>query len=215
MSKTATTEGTGRRAGLDRDDMVAAALTLVEKEGPAALTMRRLATELDVATTTVYWHVGSRDELVAEIVRHQSERLAARSIEGDTPAARVMSAARNVWDSALDNRAITSLAHQTGTTSLLEHPLEKALVRELEFAGLTGAAAADSMRAILFTIGGFLILALRDESAIPEDRRGPALWATTESDIDPTTIVALSTSPDLHAIFESTVRAVVDHHVPT
>jgi len=213
---TTTTSGrTGRRAGLDRDDMVATAITLVEKEGPGALTMRRLAAELDVATTTIYWHVGSRDELVAEIIRHQSQRLAARPIEGSTAADRVMSAARNVWDSALDNRAITSLAHQTGTTSLLEHPLEIALVRELEAAGLTGPAAADAMRAILSTIGGFLILALRDESAIPEERRGPALWASSTTDIDPATVDALSTPPDLQTLFESTVRAVVDSHVAT
>ena len=50
MSKTVST---GRRAGLDRDDMVATALALVEKEGPGALSMRRLATELAVTTTTV------------------------------------------------------------------------------------------------------------------------------------------------------------------
>jgi AcrR family transcriptional regulator len=212
---TTTTEGTGRRAGLDRDDMVATAITLVEKEGPAALTMRRLAAELDVATTTIYWHVGTRDELVAEIIRHQSERLATRPIEGDTKADRVMSAARNVWDSALDHRAITSLAHQTGTTSLLEHPLEVALASELEAAGLTGDAVAGAMRAILTTVGGFLVLALRDESAIPEERRGPALWAASDAAVDPATISALATPPDLPSLFESTVRAVVDHHVPT
>ena len=152
---------------------------------------------------------------LTEIIRHQSERLAGRPIKGATPADRVMSAARNVWDSALDNRAITSLAHQTGTTSLLEHPLEIALVRELEAAGLTGPAAADAMRAILSTIGGFLILALRDESAIPEERRGPALWASSTTDIDPATVDALSTPPDLQTLFESTVRAVVDSHVAT
>ena len=40
---TDTTTNTGRRTGLDRADMVAAALALVENEGPGALTMRRLA----------------------------------------------------------------------------------------------------------------------------------------------------------------------------
>lgn len=210
MSKSVTT---GRRAGLDRDDMVATALALVEKEGPASLTMRRLATELDVTTTTVYWHVGSRDELITEIIRQQSERQAARPIEGDTPRDRVMSAARHVWDSAIENRAITSLAHQTGTTSLLEHPLEVALAREVEAAGLAGPAAADALRAILTTVGGFLVRALRDESAIPEDRRGPALWAAADVEIDPSTVAALSEAPDLASLFEATVQAVVDHHV--
>lgn len=210
MSKSVTT---GRRAGLDRDDMVEAALGLVVEEGPAALTMRRLATALDVTTTTIYWHVGSRDELVTEVIRHQSQRQAARPIEGTTPRQRVMSAARHVWTSALENRAITSLAHQTGTTALLEHPLQVALVRELEAAGVTGSAAAHAQRSILSTVGGFLVVALRDESAIPEDRRGPALWANTADDLDPATVAALTEPADLVALFESTVQAVVDQHV--
>ena len=193
--------------------MVAAAIALIENEGPAALTMRRLATELGVTTTTIYWHVGSRDELVTEIIRHQSERQAARPVVGSSARERVMCAARHVWDSALDNRAITSLAHQTGTTSLLEHPLEVALVRELEAAGLTGDVAARALRAILSTVGGFLVLGLRNEAAIPEERRGPALWAATDAGIDPSTIAALRAPADLVDLFESTVQAVVDHHV--
>jgi AcrR family transcriptional regulator len=205
---------TGRRAGLDRDDMVSAALALIEHEGPAALTMRRLAAALDVTTTTIYWHVGSRDELITEVIRHQSERQAARPITGTTARERVMCAARHVWDSALDNRATTSLAHQTGTTSLLEHPLEVALVRELESAGLTGEPAARAMRSILGTVGGFLVLALRNESTIPEERRGPALWATTHDEVDPATIEALTEPGDLEDLFTTTVQAVVDAHVP-
>lgn len=193
--------------------MVRAALDLVERDGPAALTMRKLATELNVTTTTIYWHVGSRDELITEIIRHQSERLAERPVTGDTPRGRVMSAARHVWDSALDNRAITSLAHQTGTTSLLEHPLEVALAKELEAAGLTGAAAASALRSILSTVGGFLVLALRNEAAIPEEHRGPALWGASSVDLDPTTINALTEGPDLEVLFSTTVQAVVDHHV--
>src|SRR5687768_14055265 len=68
MAKTAAGGDTdlrsGRRTGLDRDDVIAAALDLVVREGPAALTMRRLATDLDVGTPTIYWHVSSRDELI-------------------------------------------------------------------------------------------------------------------------------------------------------
>lgn len=194
--------------------MVARALALVAAEGPAALTMRRLATELDVTTTTIYWHVGSRDELVTEVVRLQSRRQAAREIDADTPRERVMSAARHVWDGALENRAITSLAHQTGTTSLLELPLEIALARELEAAGVTGASAAAALRSILTTVGGFLVLALRDETAIPADRRGPSLWAKVDDpDLDQATRAAMSEPPDLAALFETTVQAVVDSHV--
>lgn len=210
-----TAEGTGRRAGLDRRDMVAKAVELVEREGPGALTMRRLAAELDVTTTTVYWHVGNRDELITEIIRHQAERLAPRKLKGSTPRDRLVSAATSIWDNALTHRAITSLAHQSGTSSLLQHPVEVAMVRELEAAGLTGAAAAEALRSVLATIGGFLVLALRDTTTIPDEMTGPALWATVEADVDPATVAALSTTPDLPALFRATIEAVVDSHLPS
>src|SRR3954453_23018356 len=98
---------------LDRAEVVNAALELVVREGPAALTMRRLATELDVGTPTIYWHVDSRDELIASVIRLQAERIAAYEVEGDTPRDRVFSAARNIWASSIEHRATTSLAHQT------------------------------------------------------------------------------------------------------
>ena len=214
MTTTTAPEGTGRRAGLDRADMVARALALVEADGPAALTMRRLAAELEVTTTTIYWHVGGRDELVTEVVRLQSRRQSTRPVSGATPRERVMSAARHVWDGALENRAVTSLAHQTGTTSLLELPLEIELARQLEAAGVTGPAAAAALRSILTTVGGFLVLALRDETAIPAERRGPSLWAAVdEPDLDEATRAAMSEPPDLAALFETTVQAVIDSHL--
>lgn len=214
MTTTSAPEGTGRRVGLDRADMVDRALALVETLGPDALTMRRLATELDVTTTTIYWHVGSRDELVTEVVRLQARRQAARQVVGRTSRERVMSAARHVWDGALENRAVTSLAHRTGTTSLLELPLEIELARQLEAAGVTGARAAAALRSILTTVGGFLVLALRDETAIPEDRRGPSLWAAVDDpDLDVSTRTAMAEPPDLAALFETTVQAVVDSHL--
>src|SRR4051794_8216266 len=98
--------GTARRAGLDRDDVIDAALTIVEEHGAAALTMRKLAAELDVTTTTIYWHVGGRDELVTALIRRLADRLAERAVVGDTPSERVLSAARCVWDSALEHRHV-------------------------------------------------------------------------------------------------------------
>jgi TetR/AcrR family transcriptional regulator, tetracycline repressor protein len=220
MARTATppdedaTARPGRRTGLDRDDVVAAALDLVEREGPAALTMRRLATDLDVGTPTIYWHVGSRDELIAEVVRCQSNRLAERAVEGSTERERVFSAARHMWTSAIEHRAITSLAHQTHTSSLLHHRLEAALVLELEAAGLVGQAAADATRAILIAVSGALVLSLRDHSAYPPEHRPDVLWADSDAPIAPETRAALCAAPDLDAISAAALQAVIDHYVP-
>jgi TetR/AcrR family transcriptional regulator, tetracycline repressor protein len=205
----------GRRTGLDRDDVIAAALALVEREGAAALTMRGLATDLDVGTPTIYWHVGSRDELVAAVIRMQADRLAEQAVVGATARERVFSAARHIWSSSIEHRAITSLAHQTGTTSLLAHRLEAALELELEAAGLVGQVAADATRAILLTVGGALVLALRDPAGYPAEYRPDALWAGSDAPIAPETRAALCAPPDLDAVSATMIKAVIDHYVPT
>ncbi len=206
--------GPGRRTGLDRADVVGAALDIVVRDGPAALTMRRLATELDVGTPTIYWHVGSRDELVAAVVRAQSERLAERPVEGATASDRVFSAALHIYSGAIEHRSITSLAHQAGMDAVLLHHLEAALVAEVEAAGLTGDACADAVRAILLVVTGALVLALRDPSRFPEAYRSGALWAGSDAPVAPDTRTALRADPDLDALAAATLRAVVDHHVP-
>ncbi len=189
--------------------MIAAALDLVTTEGPSALTMRRLAVRLGVGTPTIYWHVGSRDELVAEVIRAHSRHLAEIEVVGDTPSDRIFSAARHIWESSIEHRAFTSLAHQTGTSNLLAHPLEEALVLEIEAAGLTGQDAADATRSIIAVIGGSLLLELRDLSSIPPDYQPAALWATSDAPIDAATRKALRAEPDFDAVCASTLRAVI------
>ena len=152
--------------------------------------------------------------MIAEIIRTSATRLADRVITGATPRERVTAAARHIWESALENRAITSLAHQTGTTALLEHPLEVALVREIEAAGLTGDAAAIALRSILSTVGGFLVGALRDESSSPSELRPAALWNTTSGGVSDETIRALSLPTDHESVFTTTLGAVVAIHIP-
>ena len=109
----ATTRTSSRHAGLDRDDVVKAALLLVDEGGPEALTMRRLAGELGVATTTIYWHVGNRDDVVDAVIRRHGERLGEQATSGDTPRQRVMSVARHLWESALAHQGTVSYTHLT------------------------------------------------------------------------------------------------------
>jgi AcrR family transcriptional regulator len=215
----ASTALTARRVGLDRDDVVDAALALVESEGAGALTMRRLAAELDVTTTTIYWHAGNRDELVLALITRLSDRLAERTVTGSTPAERVLSAATNIWDSARAHRHVTALAYQIGAASVLELPLEVALARDLEAAGLRGVAVRDALRAIVMCTAGFLVVALR---ARPTDGEAPAavppareLWSAADTTgLSSETVAALGRAPSLAALFESTMRALIAGLLP-
>ncbi|THA65248.1 TetR family transcriptional regulator [Streptomyces sp. A0958] len=54
----------GQRAGLTRQAVLEAALRLVDREGMAALSMRRLGDELGVEAMTVYHHVPNKSALL-------------------------------------------------------------------------------------------------------------------------------------------------------
>jgi AcrR family transcriptional regulator len=57
-------QGSGRRPRLSREDLAAAAMRIADAEGIDALSMRRLAGELDVGTMTLYHYVRTKDELL-------------------------------------------------------------------------------------------------------------------------------------------------------
>lgn len=51
-----------------REDVVRTAIAIADAEGSAALSMRRVATELGVATMSLYRHVPSKDDLVERMI---------------------------------------------------------------------------------------------------------------------------------------------------
>ncbi|MET8172578.1 TetR/AcrR family transcriptional regulator [Streptomyces clavifer] len=51
-------------AGLDRERITAATVRLLDAEGPAKFSMRRLAAELDVTAMSLYWYVDTKDDLL-------------------------------------------------------------------------------------------------------------------------------------------------------
>jgi AcrR family transcriptional regulator len=59
-----------RREPISRDAIVTAAVQLLDREGLAALSMRRLAEELGTGAASLYWHVGSKDGLLDLVFDH-------------------------------------------------------------------------------------------------------------------------------------------------
>jgi AcrR family transcriptional regulator len=56
------------RAPLSREAIVNAALRVLDREGAAGLSMRRVADELGTGPASLYWHVASKDALIDLIV---------------------------------------------------------------------------------------------------------------------------------------------------
>ena len=209
--------GPGKRAGLTREAVIDQALAMIESQGPDALSMRRLASEFGVSTNTIYWHIGSREELINAIIEQVADRQAQLITTGETPFERVLCVAKHLWQQALENRNVTSLAHQTGLTAVLQFPLHVALTSELTTAGLRGDEARDAARAILMCLAGFLVVAFRAATPEPSSASGRStahLWANVDdATLDAATRRSMQTPPDLGPLFERTVAAVIGSFV--
>lgn len=80
-----------------REDVVRTAMAIADAEGSAALSMRRVATELGVATMSLYRHVPSKDELLERMV---DAAFADHRLTEPTPAdwlAALDAGARRLW----------------------------------------------------------------------------------------------------------------------
>ncbi len=53
-----------RAPALSRDEIVRAAIEVADAEGADAVTMRRIARELNAGTMSLYWHIASKEELL-------------------------------------------------------------------------------------------------------------------------------------------------------
>ncbi|MFJ3226355.1 TetR/AcrR family transcriptional regulator [Streptomyces sp. NPDC086783] len=59
-----TARGGSQPSGLDRDRITQATVRLLDAEGLARFSMRRLAAELNVTAMSVYWYVDTKDDLL-------------------------------------------------------------------------------------------------------------------------------------------------------
>ncbi|MBS1905327.1 MAG: TetR family transcriptional regulator [Actinobacteria bacterium] len=123
----------------DRDHIVGIALDLLDRYGLPDLTMRRLAAELDVQASALYWHFDSKQDLLAAVSDRILERLPAPS-----PTADLLTAARGVRDALLAHRdgaevVMSSAALRPGPSRA--HDVIRAALPESLPAADLGAAA--------------------------------------------------------------------------
>ncbi|MFD9869531.1 TetR/AcrR family transcriptional regulator [Streptomyces niveus] len=57
-------ERSDQPTGLDRDRIISVSVRLLDAEGPAKFSMRRLAAELGVTAMSLYWYVDTKDDLL-------------------------------------------------------------------------------------------------------------------------------------------------------
>ena len=132
---------TGRH---DREHIVGVALELLDRYGLPDLTMRRLATELDVQPSALYWHFSNKQDLLAAI----ADRILARipqNIASSRPEAPLFAAARSVRDALLayrDGAEVVLSSAALRPTSTRAHEVLSASLRADGIAAADVAAAA-------------------------------------------------------------------------
>jgi AcrR family transcriptional regulator len=208
-----TIEITLRRRGKSptRDSIVDAALAIVETDGVEQLSMRKLAAQLGIVPTSIYWHVGGREQLLDAIAERFSERLVAAEVRGRTPASRVLFIARQFRDSAREHPKLTVVANDRGLNATVFLPLQIALARELTAAGLRGRRASRAMRSIIYVVAGFIVLADKVPPVAPTRHRSEELWADVDAaGIDPGLLAELRQPADFDEVCEHTLRVLVE-----
>jgi AcrR family transcriptional regulator len=152
-------------AGLSRDRIVAAAIALIERDGPDALTMRRLAGELGVEAMSLYNHVANREQLLAAIGDRMLEPL--RDIPLDAP-----------WPECA--RRFASALRAIG----VEHPATFRLVGLQPLDTPISLEGVERLLQALVTQGVSSVDALAIYRAVASYARGYALAETTGFTVD-------------------------------
>jgi TetR/AcrR family tetracycline transcriptional repressor len=145
------------RPPLTRERILEAALHLVEREGPAALSMRRLARDLGVEAMSLYNHVGGKAEILDGLAELFLIAIELPPDRGESWEDRIRALARAFRKAALANpkAAALMLTRQLETPASMR-PTDASLAVFLD-AGFDEESAVHGLRAfIAFQIGTLL-----------------------------------------------------------
>lgn len=131
-----------------RDDIVDAALALLDRVGLPDLSMRRLADDLGVQPSALYWHVASKQDLLAAV----SSRILSpiELVPGLDAATAAVALGHRLHDLLLAHRDGAEVVSSSLALGLVEPPLRGPFA---EVEGDTGAAAAIADAVTHFVVG--------------------------------------------------------------
>lgn len=191
--------------------IVESARRLVETDGVEALSMRKVAAEVGLAPTAIYWHVGSRDDLLHAVLDEMVADLRPIRAEGADARERIASVVREARDEFLDGMCTLQLANEVGRGNELSFRAQVALAQELTAAGIDGDDAAPMLRSLLFLVGGFVVIEQQYRERDPAEFATGDLWAAMEATgIAPTLAAAMAEPTDTDALFAYTLDRLLD-----
>ena len=188
-----------------------AARHLVETDGVDAVSMRKVAAEVGLAPTAIYWHVGGRDDLLNAVLDEMIADLPPIRARGTGPRDRIASVARAARQEFHDGLRTLQLATEVGRGNELSFRAQVVLARETTAAGLGGDDAVAALRSILFLVGGFVMIEEEYRQREPAQIGTRHLWVEVDdADIDPTIRTAMTGATDTDALFTYTLDHLLD-----
>jgi AcrR family transcriptional regulator len=183
----------GRPAILSRERITAAGKQIVEREGPQALTLKRLGGELGVDASALYRHFRNKDELVSAI---GDELLSGYVADpGDDVAWRegVTDICVQLRAASITQPVVVDIVRFGPPRQANELKLTEVLLRLLRRGGLDAQAAGDAYHALIsLTLGSAAIDAQLDRLPRAERQKLYRGWrrqyATLPSEQYPTTV---------------------------
>ena len=180
---------------------------LIERHGVEAFTMRGLAEELNVAATSIYWHVGGRDKLFDSLVDRLLSEMARLPDEGGTPVECIASLARSQRRALIDRQHLLAIAHERDRTPMLFLPVQQKLAALLAELGVTGTEAALVLRAIQVHVISSAVMQFSAVRGAKHEEEDPSLWDDDWPDRD--LVRALQSPTDYDAVFEYGLSALL------
>ncbi|WP_328461094.1 TetR/AcrR family transcriptional regulator [Streptomyces sp. NBC_00448] len=153
---------TGRPPVTSRAEILAAARRLIERDGWEKLTVRRLAAEIGIGTTTLYHHVRDREDLLVQLLNEHVDQTLPPDLTGD-PQERIVAAATAIHDSLADWPWAAEILTVDGFLGRLGEPALRVVETVVAGAidcGCSPVQAVDLFRGVwYYTVGEILVRA--------------------------------------------------------
>jgi len=189
------------------DQILDTAARLIDVDGVGAFSMRRLAEQLGVAVTSIYWHVGGRDKLFDSLVEGLLKQMADLRSDGENPVDRIASIARSQRRLLIQKQNLLAIAHERNRTPQLFMPIQQRLAAELSELGIIGSEAALLVRVIEVHVISSAVMQFSAVRGAKHDEEDPSLWADAWP--DQALVAALQSPTDYDAVFEYGLNALL------
>ncbi|MFI2282114.1 TetR/AcrR family transcriptional regulator [Nocardia beijingensis] len=180
---------TGRPARISRAEILAAADSVIEAEGVAKLTMRRLATELGCTPMALYHHVRDKEDLLRLLLNEYADQVVWPDLP-EEPRERVRVAARAMRDVLAARPWIVEILAADDLLGVSALWVSESIVDGFVAGGLPLDRAAQAYRVIWHYTAGDLIVRARSARRAAENR--PTFRAQVFAELDAETYPRLA-----------------------